>query len=270
MSRNMRLISGTLCPVAYVLPYEVAMNPALPLENNLLLGALPASSLDRLRPALRIVELQLSERAYETGGKPDALFPLDGILSLVQELEDGNMIEVGVVGAEGLAGFSAVLGVPTSPHTGVTQGRGLFAVCSERDLREVFESDGALRDVILRWTHVALAQIGQTAVCNRVHEADLRLAHWLLLIHDRSGSNEISVTQEFLGLMLGARRATINEAMRKLVESGSIEHRRGRVCVLDRALLEQQSCECYAAAVGYYEAAFGFTPRAKERATPID
>ncbi len=242
----------------------------LPLENNLLLGALPSASLDRLRPSLRVVEFQLSERIYETGGAPEALFPLDGIVSLVQELEDGNMIEVGMVGGEGLAGFSALLGVTRSPHTGLTQGRGLFATCSDRDLREVFESDAAVRDVVLRWTHVALAQMAQTAVCNRVHEADLRLAHWLLLIHDRAASDEISVTQEFLGLMLGARRATINEAMKKLVQSGSIAHSRGRVRVLDRELLETQSCECYATAVEHYQTAFGFAPRAKQRATPID
>ena len=123
---------------------------------------------------------------------------------------------------------------------------------------------------MLRWTHVTLAQMAQTAVCNRVHEVELRLAHWLLLNHDRAGSDEISVTQEFLGLMLGARRATINEAMRKLTDSGSIEHRRARVRILDRALLERQSCQCYALAVEHYETAFGFTPRAKGRATPID
>jgi CRP-like cAMP-binding protein len=242
----------------------------LPLENNLLLGALPAASLHRLRPALRIVEFQLSDRIYETGSKPEALFPLDGIVSMIQELEDGSMIEVSMVGAEGLAGFSGILGVANSPHTGLTQGRGLFAMCGERELRAFLESDPAFRDLLLRWMHVALAQIGQIAVCNRVHEADLRLAHWLLLIHDRAASDEISVTQEFLALMLGARRATINQAMRKLVAAGSIEHRRGRVRVLNRRLLESQSCECYAAAVGHYEAAFGFSPRTKQRVTPID
>jgi CRP-like cAMP-binding protein len=242
----------------------------LPLENNLLLGALPPDSLDRLRSVLRIVEYKIADRIYETGSTPEALFPLDGIMSLVHELEDGSMIEVGMVGAEGLAGFSTVLGVTRSPHTGLTQGRGLFAVCGERELRQLFNADQALRDVVLRWTHVSLALIAQTAVCNRVHEADLRLAHWLLLIHDRAASDDISVTQEFLGLMLGARRATINEAMKKLVASGAIEHRRGRVRLLDRPLLEEQSCECYATAVEQYEVAFGFAPRAKERVTPID
>lgn len=242
----------------------------LPLENNLLLGALPPPSLERLRPAFRIAEFSLSERIWEAGRPSEAMFPLDGIISLVQELEDGSMIEVGMVGAEGLAGFSTLLGVTRSPQTGLTQGRGLFAVCGERELRDAFNSDPALRDVVLRWTHAAMAQMAQTAVCNRVHEADLRLAHWLLLIHDRAASDEISVTQEFLGLMLGARRATINEAMRKLVASGSIEHRRGRVRVIDRPLLETQSCECYAAAVEHYEVALGFAPRAKERITPID
>lgn len=246
------------------------MSSPLPLETNLLLGALPPASLDRLRPELRIVEYQVSERIFETGATPDVLFPLDGIVSLIQELEDGTSIEVSMVGAEGIAGLSGLLGVDKSPHTGLTQGRGLFAVCSLRAAREVFDSDSAVRELMLRWLHVVFAEIGQTAVCNRLHEAPVRLAHWLLLIHDRSANDEISVTHEFLALMLGSRRATISEAMATLSESGAIEPKRGRVRITDREKLEKQSCECYAATVGFYETAFGFAPRAKRRATPVD
>lgn len=245
------------------------MSNELPLNSNLLLGALPPDSLDRLRPALRVVELQLAERIYESGAMPDAYFPLDGIMSLVHELAAGTSIEIGMVGAEGIAGINSLLGVP-SVHTGLTQGRGLFAVCSMRAIRESFDTDPRLRAMLLRWMHVELARTAQVAVCNRLHGAELRLAHWLLLIHDRAASDEISVTQEFLALMLGSRRATISEAMGALVRSGSIAHSRGRVRVLDRALLEAQSCECYASSVGHYEAAFGFAPRAKSRVTPID
>src|SRR5690349_16591920 len=232
------------------------MGTMLPLESNLLLGALPPESLDRLRPAMRVVEYPLSSRIYDTGAAPDAIFPLDGIVSIVQNLADGSLIEVDMVGSEGLAGISGLLGVPSSPHTALTQGRGLFAVCGLRAVRDALDSDAAFRDVVLRWLHVAMAHGAQVAACNRLHEVDRRLAHWLLLNHDRAGVDEISVTQEFLGLMLGARRATINEAMRRLTDMNAIEHRRARVCVLDRKLLEQQSCECYAAAVEQYEIAF--------------
>ena len=242
----------------------------VPLETNLLLATLPASSLDRLRPAMTIVEYQLAERIYETGTTPAVLFPLDGIVSLVQELADGTAVEVSMVGAEGMAGFNGLLGVAASPHTGVVQGRGLFAVCDVRTMRELVHSDAPARDVVLRWVHVALAQIAQTAVCNRIHEATMRLAHWLLLIHDRSATDEISVTHEFLAMMLGARRATISEAMNALSGSGSIVAARGRVRIVNRELLETQSCECYAAAVGHYEVAFGFAPRATTRSTEVD
>ena len=245
------------------------MPNVLPLESNLLLGGLPPDSLDRLRPAMRVVELQVSERIYESGAMPDAYFPLDGIVSRVHELAEGTSIEVGMVGAEGMAGISGLVGVP-SAHLGLTQGRGLFAACSVRALREVFDSDAQLRTRLLRWMHVELAQTAQVAVCNRLHATELRLAHWLLLIHDRASAEEISVTQEFLGLMLGSRRATISEAMGALVRSGSIAHSRARVRVLDRPLLERQACECYAASVAHYETAFGFAPRAKARATPVD
>jgi CRP-like cAMP-binding protein len=243
---------------------------ALALDTNLLLGTMPPASLDRLRPAIRIVEFGVAERIYETGSVPEVLFPLDGIMSMVQELEDGNAVEVGMVGAEGAGGFSSILGVPNSPHTGITQGRGLFAVCEPEALRDRFDADSAVRNVLLRWVHVSFAQTAQVAVCNRIHEAQRRLAHWLLLIHDRAASAEISVTHEFLALMLSSRRATISEAMGALTASGSIEHGRGRVRIVDRALLDTQSCECYAAAVGYYQAAFGFAPRAKTRITPVD
>jgi CRP-like cAMP-binding protein len=240
------------------------------LESNLLLATLPGAALDRLRPAMTIREYRVAERIFETGATPDVLFPLDGIVSLIQELEDGNAVEVSMVGAEGMAGFSGLLGVAASPHTGLTQGRGLFAVCAVQAMRELFDSDAAARDVILRWTHVALAQMAQTAVCNRAHEATMRLAHWFLLIHDRAATDEISVTHEFLALMLGARRATITEAMNALSGSGSIVAARGRVRIVNRRLLETQSCECYAAAVGHYEVAFGFAPRATTRSTEVD
>jgi hypothetical protein len=144
-----------ICTVAYVLPYLAPqMETMLPLEHNLLLGALPPESREKLRPAMRVVEYQVSERIYEMGSTPDAIFPLDGIVSAVQNLADGNMIEVGMIGAEGMAGMNGILGVPSSAHTGLTQGRGLFATCGRREMRALFESDPAVRDVILRWLHV--------------------------------------------------------------------------------------------------------------------
>lgn len=257
--------------VQFAVGLRALVQSVLPLEHNLLLSALPPASLDRLRRSIRVAEFQVAERIYEAGAEtPEVLFPLDGIVSLVSELEDGTSVEVAMVGAEGAAGVSSLMGVPRSPHLALTQGRGLIALCDVRALRDLLDSDGAVRDVLLRWMHAAYAQASTIVVCNRVHEADLRLAHWLLLIQDRSATDEISVTQEFLGLMLGARRATINEAMRKLVESGSIEHSRGRVRVIDRRKLESQSCECYGMSVAHYETALGLRPCAKSRVTPID
>lgn len=242
----------------------------LPLETNLLIAAMPRAAVDELRTQMSVHEFGIGERIYDTGTMTDLWFPLDGIISLVHELEDGTMVEIGMVGAEGVAGMSGLLEVGESAHTGLTQGRGLFARCSVESFRRVFDADADVRRLLLRWLHASLAMAMQAGACNRLHEADLRLAHWLLMLHDRAANDEISVTQEFLGLMLATRRATINEAMQKLVASGSIEHRRGRVRILDRPLLESQSCECYGSIVGHYQTALGFAPRARRRETPID
>jgi CRP-like cAMP-binding protein len=261
-----------VCPAPYGLAHnwKGIMATMLPLETNLLLEALPPRALDQLRPSLEVREFRLGEKIFQSGEMADVFFPLDGIMSLVHELADGNMIEIGMVGSEGLAGISGLLGVTPSPHTGLTQGRGYFARCTPAALRTLFDHDSAARELLLRWMHVSFAHAAQVAVCNRVHEAAVRLAHWFLLIHDRAASDEISVTQEFLGLMLGARRATINEALGELTTSGSVEHGRGRVRILDRPLLERQSCECYAASVEQYRSVFGFSPRAKGREAEVD
>jgi CRP-like cAMP-binding protein len=230
------------------------------LRQNLLLNALPDASLAAFAGKFRTVEMPLGARIFEQGIPIDAYFPLRGVISLIRNLEEGDSLEISMVGAEGLAGVNAVLGVDVNPVEGLVQGEGLAAVIDQRDLRRQIDADPALRDILLRFVYTTVAHVAQLACCNRLHVVEQRLAHWLLLLHDRTGSDEMSLTQEFLGRMLSTRRAGINGAMKALEVAGIVDHKRGRVRILDRQKMERASCECYRAMCEDYERALGFPP----------
>jgi CRP-like cAMP-binding protein len=239
------------------------------LRQNLLLAALPDASLEALAPRFRVFEAPLGKVLFEQGLPTDVYFPLSAVISLIRNLEDGEALEVSMVGAEGLVGVNAVLGVDTNPVEGLTQGAGLVAGIGGSDLRRQMDDDAALRGILLRFAYTTIAHIAQLACCNRLHVVEQRLAHWLLLLHDRTPSDEMSMTQEFLGRMLSTRRAGINAAMKALELAGTISHGRGSVRVLDRSKLEEASCECYRAMFDEYERALGFAPVMRETAARV-
>lgn len=247
-----------------------AMNAPAVLTDNLLIAALPPATAERLSRIAVVEELKVATTVAESEAPAPVMFPLDGVISLTRRLEDGSMIEVGMIGPEGAFALPAVLGVPVSPHDGVAQSRGLFARMDDDDFRGAVKSDPALLDVMLRYTHGFFSQLSQRVACNRVHSVEQRLANWLLMLHDRVAADEMSLTQEFLSWMLGSGRPAINVAVGSLTELGAIDHRRNRVRVLDRAVLEKTSCECYAQMVTDYTRALGFPPQAKGRRTDVD
>ena len=240
------------------------------LADNFLIRALPADVAAELGKHARIEELMLAKRIWDAGDGEHIFFPLDGVISLLRSLEDGSEIEVAMVGREGAASATALLGVPENSLEGLVQGRGWVARVEAALVREAMDRNAAARGVLQRYVAAYLGGTAQLAACNRLHVIVKRLAHWLLLLHDRVGSDEMSVTQEFLSRMLAARRAGINEAMQQLAQSGAIEHRRNRVLVKDRQRLEELSCECYRTNVEEYERALGFAPIAKGRQAEID
>jgi CRP-like cAMP-binding protein len=240
------------------------------LTENLLIQALPPEISAELERHATVFELQLAQTVFEGEDGTSIYFPLDSVISLLRNLADGNSVEVAMVGREGLASVSSLLGVPETVIEGITQGRGFVARIDAAALRDAMQRSAAARDLFYRYFASYLAGATQLAACNRLHVIVRRLAHWLLLLHDRVGTDEMSVTQEFLSRMLGSRRAGINEAVHALEESGAIEHRRNRVRVRDRKLLEAQSCECYRTIADEYERALGFAPVAKGRTAKID
>jgi CRP-like cAMP-binding protein len=238
----------------------VANHHQAALTDNLLIRALPPETVERLERLSTIEEAKVATTVVESEQPAPVFFPLDGVISLVRRLDDGATIEIGMVGPEGAVAMNSVLGVPFNPHDGVVQSRGLYARFEDRAFRDALKGDEVLFQIMLRYAHSFFAQITQRAACNRAHVVEQRLAHWLLMMHDRVGSDEMSLTQEFLSWMLGSGRPAINVAMGKLKEIGAIEHSRNRVRILDRELLQEASCECYQQMVTDYERALGFRP----------
>lgn len=240
------------------------------IARNLLIARLSSDAKATIEREARIIEIQVSDRVFAEFQITDVYFPIDGVISIVRNLEDGSTAEVAMVGAEGAAGINGLLGAPPDPNEGVAQGRGYVAVVPEAVMQDIIRRDEEARRLLMRYVFAYVTHSNQLVACNRLHVVEQRLAHWLLLLHDRVGIDEMSLTQEFLSHMLATRRAGISTAMSALTKSGCIAHTRNRVQVIDRAKLEAASCECYAANVAEYERILGFTPRVRGRITPVD
>jgi len=161
-------------------------------------------------------------------------------------MENGSSAEIAVVGHEGIVGISLFMGGDSVTNRAVVQSAGYaYRLCGKK-IKEEFHRHGELLELVLRYTQALFTQMAQTAVCNRHHSIDQQLCRWLLLSLDRLSGNELVMTQELIANMLGVRREGVTEAAGRLQKLGIIEYQRGRIKVLDRVRLEQQSCECYA------------------------
>ena len=216
-----------------------------PPENNLL-SALSAKCYKRLVPDLELVEFPLGEILYHPKQRIKYVyFPRWAAVSMVNIFEDGSMVEVGVVGREGVVGCSLLSGDDISPHQAIVQiADSAWRMAAAVFKREI-ESNGELSDLTRRYSQALFAQVAQTAACNRMHPIVERLARWLLLMQDRKQSDTLQLTHEFIATMLGARRAGVTLAAGRLQAANIIRYNRGKVVVLDRKKLEGASCECH-------------------------
>ena len=213
--------------------------------GNRLLDLLPPDEYDRVIPHCHEVALPLSQVLFRPEDEIEYTYlPTSCIVSLLTELEDGSGLEVGLVGKEGFAGVSAILG-GTETKVATVQAAGKALKLRAETMRNEFKRGGAFQTALLRYLHALMSQISQSAVCNVRHPVPSRLARWLLMYHDRLGKDEFELTQEFMAAMLGVRRPGISEAAAALQRKGFIAYRRGRVQILDRKGLEGFACECY-------------------------
>jgi CRP-like cAMP-binding protein len=219
---------------------------ALDRARNRLLRQLSPADRERLERHFEPVELEFKDRLFDQR-KPvtQVYFVESGVVSLVTDLEGGETIETGTVGNEGLVGLPAVLGVRHAPGRAFCQVAGAaWRVGADVIAAERHQATPWFR-LLLRYTSFVTAMTAQSAACNRMHTVDARMSRWLLMTHDRVERDEIPLTQEFLGEMLGVARPTVNIAGATLQKAGFIRYTRGRITVLDRPGLESASCECY-------------------------
>ena len=223
-------------------------------RKNQLLAALPAAEWERWLPQLEWVEMPLGQVLYESGTTlSHVYFPLTAIVSLLYVMENGASAEIAVVGNEGIVGISLFMGGESTPSRAVVQSAGHGFRLNAQTMKDEFNRAGPVLHLLLRYTQALITQMAQTAVCNRHHSLDQQLCRWLLLSLDRLQGNDLVMTQELIANMLGVRREGVTEAALKLQKVGLIRYARGHISVLDRAGLEQRTCECYAVVKKEYD-----------------
>ena len=214
--------------------------------KNLVLASIPPREYGRLQRHLEPVKLKFGQVLYEPG-EPigHVYFPLDCLVSLLTSVDRRRTLEVGMVGNEGMAGMPFILGIGISGVRAIVQGGGDALSMASGPFRTEFNRNRPLQDALYRYTYALMAQISQTAACNRFHEAGPRLSRWLLMTRDRMGSDEFQLTQEFLAHMLGLRRVGVTAAAGVLRRRKLIQYNRGKLKILNAKGLEAAACPCY-------------------------
>jgi CRP-like cAMP-binding protein len=215
--------------------------------ENHLIELLPGKARQRLLGIAEQVQLVQSDVLGKAGDPTRYIyFPVDGFISLVTSIDGKPVLEVGMVGREGMCGAQAALRVLTQPLHALVQGPGTAWRIGIRAFRQELARCTPLQLVMGRYLYVLMSQLASAAACTRFHQIEARLSRWLLMMQDRAHTDTFGVTQEFLSFMLGVRRVGVSAAAAALQQRGLIEYNRGRLTVLNRKGLEAASCSCYA------------------------
>jgi CRP-like cAMP-binding protein len=231
------------------------MPTAIPLSVvNRLIDNLPRKERNRVLERCDPVDLVFGTVLCE----PDepcryVYFPLTGFISMMEAMGGHPPLEVRLIGNEGMLGATLVLGVNAVPLLAVVQGTGTALRMTAAQLRRALHDCPCLLRTLKRYLYVVMAQLSQTAGCNRFHEVETRLARWLLMTHDRAHADHFHLTHQFLADMLGVRRSGITVAAGALQLRKLIHYARGEITVINRKGLEAASCECYNAEIDDYE-----------------
>jgi len=226
--------------------------------ENRFLAVLPSKVYKRLAARMDRVRLRFGSVLYEPGDPLKyAYFPNDSIISLLSTVEDRSTLEVGIIGNEGVVGVSALLGVRASPNRALVQGAGSAMRMKTATLLKEARADDSLQKLLNRQIHALMTQISQSAACNRFHRVDARLARWLLMTRDRTGSDEFRLTHDFLSDMLGVRRVGVTNSATVLQRKKLIKYSRGHITILDRAGLKAVACPCYSIVKKEYDSFLG-------------
>jgi CRP-like cAMP-binding protein len=217
-------------------------------RRNLLLAAVPDAEWARWQAHLECVQLQLGQVLCDSGRTPAyAYFPTTAMVSLMHVTRDGASAEIAVVGNDGVVGIALIMGGNAMPSQAIVQVAGQAYRLHACAVRTEVNRSRPVLSMLLQYVQALIAQVAQTAACNRHHSIDQQVCRRLLLGLDRSAGDELMMTHERVAHLLGVRREGVTAAAQKLQRSGAIRYKRGHIAVLDRKRLELGSCECYAA-----------------------
>src|ERR1700674_4407038 len=220
--------------------------PAGKRVGNKILLSIPDKEYTLIRPHLEFLSMPNHLSLYEPGEPLEFVhFPNTGMVSLVIATEGGKTVEVGEVGKEVFAEIQAAVGINRNHCRAIVQIAGDGFRVRISALQSVMQSAPELHLILTRYAVVQGMQFAQTAVCNRLHNIEQRLARWLLITQDRVDSARLAITHDFLAMMLGTDRPTVSLAAGILQKKQIIECTRGAVQILSRTKLEKCVCECY-------------------------
>jgi CRP-like cAMP-binding protein len=192
-----------------------------------------------------LVHLTVREEIYQPHEQIDyVFFPIDCVISVVTRMKDGHQIEIGTIGREGVSAIPLLLGAKTSLNESYCQVPGK-AIKLDAKTFQLLTANAKFQELLDRYVQAYVNMLGQLAACNRLHGVYDRCARWLLMTQDRVDKAEIHLTHEYLAMMLGTDRSGVSIAAATLQNAGFIQYAHGVITVLDRAGLEQASCECY-------------------------
>jgi CRP-like cAMP-binding protein len=215
-------------------------------SKNFILGSLPTTEYEWLRPKLKEVELQQGDLLYRARERiPAVYFPTTCLLSWTNSTEMGEIVEVGITGNEGLAGVVLLLNEHISPWQVEVEICGSALKLSTEDFTAAIARSATLRQKVAAFTYLKMVQLNQAALCNRFHSVEERLCRWLLAACDRCKTSEFSFTREILANMIGAGRPSVSLATGILQSAGLIRANRGYITILNREEMEDAACECY-------------------------
>jgi CRP-like cAMP-binding protein len=216
------------------------------LLKNRLLSALPDSELDILQPHFEPVSYAPGTILFQAGDTiRHTYFPHSGMVSLLSVTEQGQTVEVGFTGFEGMIGLPVLLGQTEMPYQAMVQVKAECTRVEAKHILKLFNQCGAFHDIVLKYFYVVVKQISQTCVCNHFHTIEARLCRWLTVMRERSGDKHLTLTQEFLSQMLGVQRTSIGMIAQSMQTQGIIRYRRGKIEIVDDDRLKRAACECF-------------------------
>jgi CRP-like cAMP-binding protein len=223
-------------------------------RRNRLLAALDNETLVAVVACSEHVSLAEHSLLYDAGDPMTHVdFPLSGLVSVMVTSREGNAVEVGPIGCDGMIGLPVVLGGGTDPleasaRIAPVEAVRLAASAFQTLLKQYPSLERVLR-LYAQWSYYLVAQ---SVLCARLHPLEERMARYLLMCCDRLGQSHFSLTHDSLAEMLAVRRASVTIALGALRRSGLIDSAHGTITILDQAELEQGACECNRLALEEY------------------